>query len=139
MFRRVDTRRPGLTGPILKYVVVRFVAEHGAMAELAIAAGVISTPALAASVGDLRDGDGLDGPVAATVKAVHGNAAVDDGPVIDVVIVDDSGPVENLRLTLMVGAVIARMTVAKPVGRDEGEIARFQTEIKTNRNGGAPI
>ena len=90
------------------------------------------TPTLAFGMGNLSDGNRLDGPMDSGINVLHWNTAVDNGAVVDVVIIDDGGLVENLPTAFLFGAVITRMTFGKAIHGNEGETFRAQPEIKAN-------
>jgi len=68
-----------------------------------------------------------------------GNAIVDNGMVVEVVIIDDRTLVINLRHMLMRDTEIARMRIAEMIGGHEGEATGGQSEVKANRNIGTAI
>lgn len=87
---------------------------------------------MALRIGNLGNGHGLQGVAVAGIDAIHGNAAIIDGAVVAIVIIDDGGLVEKLIHAMWFGAVIARMTFRKTICGNEGETIRAQTEIKAN-------
>lgn len=144
VFRLVRRVHPGLRGGWQVRIIVLVIVKDRSVVGWAVSGGNIPdavvrwqtgpAPTLAFGMGNLRDGNRLDGPVDDGIDALHGNTAIDDNAVVNVVIIDDGGLVEKLPHAFRFGAVIPRMRFGKVVQGNEGEGFRAQAKIKAYRH-----
>ena len=98
-----------------------------------------AVPAVTFSIGNLGERNRLKRTVVAGIDAIHGNTAINNRAVVDVVIIDDCGLVEKLVYALGRGPIITRMTFRKAICGNEGETIGAQTKVKAGRHTCAAI
>ena len=98
-----------------------------------------AVPAVTFSIGNLGERNRLSGTVGAGNDAIHGNTAINNCAVVDVVIIDDGGLVKKLVYAIWLGAIITRMTFRKAICGNECETIGAQTKVKAGRHTCAAI